>query len=254
MALSANTLFHFTSSLDILISILTRDFIPRYSLENYNVLMPKINNRKGLEVGIPMVSFCDIPLSKVSQHIDIYGRYGIGLEKNWGLRNGISPVIYANKKTKLSSTMREMAILILSNELDVPTRLQKRLSVLFGFIKPYEGIFKRNKRLIRKYRFYDEREWRYIPRTLPRGFILGMPKEDFENTEILNRANMFLFSGRRLMFSVNDIRYIIVSKEREIQEIIDVLSHDTHQDKFPKKNLPILASKIITCERIFEDL
>ena len=54
------------------------------------------------------------------------------------------------------------------------------------------------------------------------------------------------------MFSVNDIRYIIVSKEREIQEIIDVLSHDTHQDKFPKKNLPILASKIITCERIFK--
>ena len=98
MALSANTLFHFTSSLDILISILTRDFIPRYSLENYNVLMPKINNRKGLEVGIPMVSFCDIPLSKVSQHIDIYGRYGIGLEKNWGLRKWNIPCNICKQK------------------------------------------------------------------------------------------------------------------------------------------------------------
>lgn len=40
-----------------------------------------------------MVCFCDV-----------YGHYGIGLTKEWGIRNGVSPVLYPYDQSPL--TMR----------------------------------------------------------------------------------------------------------------------------------------------------
>ncbi|MGP8217720.1 MAG: hypothetical protein ACLQQ4_19275 [Bacteroidia bacterium] len=53
--ISANTLFHFTPTADILISILKYEFYPRFCLENFIV------GTKPIEVAFPMVCFCDIP-------------------------------------------------------------------------------------------------------------------------------------------------------------------------------------------------
>src|SRR5229473_2461542 len=88
--LSANTLFHFTSSLDNLINILTNEFHPNFCLENLSTLLKD----PILEMAIPMLSFCDIPLSQTGFHLSVYGDYGIGLTKSWGKQNGISPVLY----------------------------------------------------------------------------------------------------------------------------------------------------------------
>jgi hypothetical protein len=252
MPISANSLFHFTSNLDVLISILTRDYWPQYSLENYNILSPRSKAIKELEFGIPMVAFCDIPFSMVSRHMKNYGRYGIGMNKRWGINKGITPVIYTNKHSELARIISRISKELFTGKKDINQPPAKDFNKLLWFIKPYEGLFSHNKRKIENYRFYDEREWRYIPKEIPTEYLYGLPKTEFNNDFILERANLFFFD-KRLEFTSDDIKYIIVSKEDEIQELMDVLSNAAHSIRYPKSSQNILASKITTCERILED-
>ena len=74
--ISSSTLFHFTSSIDYIRSILEDEFRPNLSLEDLSCL--ELQEK----VAIPMVSFCDIPLSQTKAHMQYYGHYGIGLAKS----------------------------------------------------------------------------------------------------------------------------------------------------------------------------
>jgi hypothetical protein len=76
--ISANTLFHFTGHLENLVSILTNEFRPHFCLEDFNTLTRRYKHEIDLEKAVPMVSFCDIPLSQIAFHLSIYGDYGIG--------------------------------------------------------------------------------------------------------------------------------------------------------------------------------
>ena len=93
MAISANTLFHFTYRYDTLISILQSKFFPRLCLE------------KGLwhpgdkKWAIPMVCFCDIPLSNIAEHTRKYGNYAIGIKKTWAIEQGVTPILYVHDKS-----------------------------------------------------------------------------------------------------------------------------------------------------------
>lgn len=76
--LSANTLIHFTRSKENLKKILEENF------RIYNCRESVILGGKPSEFYVPMVSFCDLPLSEVKDHISKYGNYGIGMTKAWG--------------------------------------------------------------------------------------------------------------------------------------------------------------------------
>ncbi|KAA3145220.1 hypothetical protein F1988_02475 [Alistipes indistinctus] len=47
-------------------------------------------------LGIPMVSFCDIPLTRTNDFRSRYGNHAIGLNKLWGMDKGINPVFYVH--------------------------------------------------------------------------------------------------------------------------------------------------------------
>ena len=80
MTISANTLFHFTKKLDTLRNILMSKFYPRLCLES--CFLDSTNKKWA----IPMVCFCDIPLSNIDQHTQKYGNYAIGIKKSWACR------------------------------------------------------------------------------------------------------------------------------------------------------------------------
>lgn len=82
MAVSANTLFHFTEK-DRLKNILLNGFLPSYSLEDLSNATPEGSPYSAAHT--PMVCFCDLVFSQIKKHIDFYGNYGIGLRKDsWG--------------------------------------------------------------------------------------------------------------------------------------------------------------------------
>jgi hypothetical protein len=114
--LSSATLFHFTQSLDTLKQILTDGFKPYYSSEDLTMF--------GVREcpGIPMVSFCDIPLSQTTQHVTHYGRYALGLTKEWGMERNVVPVHYIYHESICANILSEK-----NQELGHCTRNDKKL-------------------------------------------------------------------------------------------------------------------------------
>jgi hypothetical protein len=90
-------------------------------------------------------------------------------------------------------------------------------------------------------RFYDEREWRYVP-TPEQLKNVGCPprtvmvKEEFTDKSYVSEQNRKL-EGCKLVFTPDDIRYLIVDKEKEILQFIDrVRDAKSPSPKFPMKS------------------
>jgi len=283
--LSAKTLFHFTTKKDVLLNILKHGLYPRYSLENYTPLI------KGeSEIAIPMVSFCDIPLSQIKRHTDTYGKYCIGLSKEWGMKNKINPVIYAYTESITAQILNQLSqnladffdissdaigknkkrMRSLKEMLQDPdfkyrsqlgpkiSELQLKLGYFVRYIKPYEGPFYRdNAYLDKPVRFYDEREWRF---TIPKNFFYDKPKikDSYEKEYYINpvkrrRINMNLSKHISLNFEPKDIRFIVVEKESEIPDLLEKIEK-IFEDRTSYKQLKLLGTRLISLEQILDDL
>jgi hypothetical protein len=104
------TLFHFTKSLDVLLRILEEGFWPRYWLEDITWLdggVPRL--------AWPMVSFCDIPISRLREHTEFYGNYGIGLVREQWQATGLNPVLYVTPDSMLKDLLRELLLAVRKN-------------------------------------------------------------------------------------------------------------------------------------------
>lgn len=280
--ISSNTLFHFTSQKKYLISILENGLFVRYSLENYQNL---INNKA--EIVFPMTCFCDIPLSHVKRHTKTYGKYAIGLTKDWDMKNKVSPVIYSYPNSETTDILNyafenidkyfnieveELNNLKYNDDVEkVIEHINKResnqtkkidnvnanLSHFIRYIKPYEGRFYRdNDYLKSNVRFYDEREWRFTP---SREFLYDLEikdsysKDNYINPVKRRALNIKLAKHIKLNFTPKDIRFIIVEKDKEIPEMINQLER-IFGNKATSNELKLLSTRLISMEQILEDL
>jgi len=247
VAISSNTLFHFTKTKENLLGILQDTFHPRYCLEQFGV------GDTATEAAIPMVSFCDIPLSQINKHLTVYGKYGLGLSKKWAHKSSLNPVLYLRKKSALSHHIES----ILNNLLEEPLRSYEVASEIAGVIldvlrhvKPYQGTLYRDSGSTKKIKFYDEREWRYVPKIEKSGFKFYLKKDDFLDIEKRNSANDRLFDAR-LTFEPSDINYIILDNEAEILPMVSELRQI--KSKYDYDTIDILITRILTADRILND-
>jgi len=244
--LSANTVFHFTNSIDNLLSIFKNGFYPQYCLEDIIYLIQDGGDH--LEYAIPMVSFCDIPLSQIQYHTKKYGKYAIGLYKNWAKKNKVNPVIYTYQKSAITESLATNFLKFLEN---VCPETGEQIFPLLHYVKPYEGNLWKNGEIKEKnVRFYDEREWRYVPSKIY-GFL---SKADYLSKEsrISKNLEMIKDISKYLTFTPNDIRYIVVQDEYEILDFHKKLVELT-KDEFADNNITLLTTKIISMEKIIED-
>lgn len=249
--LSPDTLFHFTPSFNNLLGILKNTFYPRYCYDEFDLI--DNDSQQFLEDAIPMVCFCDIPLSLLTKHVDTYGKYGLGMTKEWGLRKGLNPAIYFNKNSYLA-----MNFSVLTNDLIWKnTQTAKAFSEIMGYMKSYEGTLYRDGRTINdNVRFYDEHEWRYVPDTsiLSSNCIeLNIQKHKYMNPKELADANHKLETETtRLSFNADDIKYIIIEDEDQINKMVKEL-RGIKGSRYDKDTVDRLVSRIITVEQIKND-
>lgn len=248
MAVSANTLFHFTEK-GYLKGLLKSNFHPRYSLEDLSNVTPGKSIYK--KSYIPMVCFCDLLFSQIKDHIDFYGDYGIGLrKKEWGLKNGISPITYVPQKSLSAYHIQSISAEISAKLKNITDRkaIRKQLQNFYKYVKPYDGLVKNRKNRKNEYRiFYEEREWRFVPKNFP---VLAIRRA---NPELLARANAKMEADERLNFSAKDIKYIIVKAEKEIPEFVDFIENDL-KGQFNPFERKLLVSKLISVEQIKDDM
>ncbi len=250
--LSPDSLFHFTPSLDNLLGILKNTFYPRYCYDEFDLI--DNDTQSFIEDAVPMVCFCDIPLSQLIGHINRYGRYGLGMSKEWGRREGLNPVIYFNKNSYLAKQLSVLTNTLIGGS--NPT--SNAFGEVMLSIKPYEGTLYRGGRAVKEnVRFYDEHEWRYIPdRSIINAKKIGLTflqRHMYLNTEELAKANRKLETDEtRLSFDANDIKYIIIEDEDQINGMIEEL-RDIKGSRYDRKTVDRLTSRIITVKQIRND-
>jgi len=102
--ISTDNLYHYTNKFKWIISILEEGFkfnkceekLPLTGFSSSIFSHPEIVKHL---IHPEVVCFCDIPFSLVSDHINKYGEYCIGLTKDWGMKNGITPIRYVHFDT-----------------------------------------------------------------------------------------------------------------------------------------------------------
>ncbi len=256
--ISSNTLFHFTNSADNIIKIIKTGFEPRFCLEEFITQLITGQKADKVEVAIPMTCFCDLPLSMIDSHLDFYGSYGIGLSKQWGQSKGLTPITYIHDNSTQIKYLAQVASLIFQafkGELDFQNLpIEKNplvaLSELSAFFKPYTGeMWRKNK--YEMIRFYDEREWRYVPFLNLSDIHYRLKKEEFLNEIKRASANEVIARNFPLTFEYSDIKYLIVNTESEMVALSDAL--DMMHDLYTEEHRKVLKTKIVSSEQIKED-
>lgn len=95
-----NTLFHFTRNEETILSILKEGLRFGYCKERFN---------EEICIGIPMISFCDIPINNIAEHKNKYGNYAIGLSKSQLIEDysiAIGPVNYYTSKRSINAAFK----------------------------------------------------------------------------------------------------------------------------------------------------
>ncbi|EPK4167955.1 abortive infection system antitoxin AbiGi family protein [Stenotrophomonas maltophilia] len=245
MALSSNSLIHFTDSLENLLGIMEHGFRVKYCRENFSL--------KGDEevLHVPMVSFCDIPFSQIRNHIESYGCYGVGLSKEWAIRNRLNPVLYVQSKSVFAESYYALMQYLHDKEkLGKLDKEPRRLGLeVVRYIKNYEGILRRKGKEPKQYRFSDEREWRYVPEENTNFPPIYTP-EVFEakTAEVANEG----LGNLHLSFSPKDVSYIIISGDHEIKDVSAHLTA-TKDNEYTSYEKQLLMTRIITNEQIQGD-
>lgn len=245
MGLSSNTLLHFTRDREALYGILQHGFKVKHCCESFRL------HGRDVELHVPMVSFCDIPFSQIKDHTGKYGAYGIGLSKDWALSNRLNPVVYLQAKSHLAESYEGLVKILHEHEkagdVDrIPRRMAKDIA---RYIKNYEGKLKIGETLIDKYRFSDEREWRYVPPF----------SEDYE---MMYTSRTFASKGKeaanlsvshlRLNFKLDDIKYIIIKDDDEISNLVSHIDA-VHGGRDTKRQVERVMTRILTHDQILGD-
>ncbi|MBK9630354.1 MAG: hypothetical protein IPO62_04690 [Saprospiraceae bacterium] len=248
MAISTNSVIHYTELLEDLKGIITcHGFRIKYCIEEI-----KLQNPTPLNAAFPMVSFCDIPLSGIKNHIETYGSYGIGLSKTWAKRSGLNPVHYIERESRFAESLHEQTkrIYLLAGSVHEDRTLAMEFARQLAYKKNYEGRLVRGKINTDSYRFYDEREWRFCALEAD---INGEPMFIIGSTYLLDKTS---FNDKikdcYLKFSHEDISYLIVDNEDEIPELLKTLN-DVYEGIITSKDLKILSTKILTKQQIWND-
>lgn len=268
-------------SLATLLSIIEHGFLPMYCTEEIDDLFGEeyelYKTGRAIDIGtntFPLISFCDIPLTRVEAHVDKYGGYSLGMNQTWGLKNGLTPIVYYDSRMPLFKKVQDLYKTnnnIKSRELDKQTIQSSTIMATkqsVEYLKYHKCFYKPmikekkqkevdyNKKSDTKYNYYhQENEWRYVPniecfknQTTEKFFAFSDEVKALNQT-MLNHIENY----NTLKFSYDDIEYIIVPHKQDIPPLIKRLKSLKKSKRYNQENIELLMTKIISQHHINMD-
>lgn len=228
--LSSRTFFHFTKSFEILKKILENGFQARYVYEK----LPGLK----LAYFTKTVCFCDIPLGAIKEHINWYGDFGIGINREIAREQGVTPVFYIHSKTPIFPNTSSTK----SSDWFRNFLFTRCLKQVFGkqfFIDNTEKPFKVKK-------FYNEKEWRYFPNNSETKILYYEDEKELveERNELNDREN-------KDFFEIKDpvaIEYILIKDASYLEKLKKILGKNKYES-----NRDELLTKVITIDQVIKD-
>lgn len=219
--MSLDSVLHFTNFKN-LESILLHGF----KVQNCNELLC-FQDLVPIDIAIPMVSFSDILLKDIPNQITSYGSYGIDLAKSWAVSQKINPVLYVESNSVVSEILKHQFNRVQPKEENQNLAATQEHFHLIAFMKNYEGDLTRNGKTIKNYRFYDEREWRYVAsRELLFGGASFYKGPFYRANKTLLKYSPVTF----LNFICSDLTHLIVTKKEEKEDLFMLLKHIYKKD------------------------
>lgn len=241
-------LYHFTDSLDVVKGILADKFYGSYSRETFSW------KNQTTPFFVPTICFADIPNDKVSEYKS-YGRYCIGLSKEWAVRNKLNPVLYIEKNSSISEVLIKSLYGSLGGILNLQQDVGKVQQVVdmakktkepqhivaaktatdqlvsrmeaFEFIiysiyytKHYQDDLElKTGEVVKNYRFYEEREWRHVPEFQCAVCELKMSEADYKRWR--GNGPKPRLTNVSLDFDFADIEYLYVDNQENIKNLTE---------------------------------
>lgn len=231
--LSSETLFTFTGKLEYLISMLSDGIKPRYVFERLPF--------KEYYYVVPVKCFCDIPLGKIKSHLEWFGNYGLGIKRSFLQDNGTTPIMYVHENSdRIFNTIDKL------NEDEL-----KKMPSLPLLKRHYGWDYKEedNGEYTKKQRkFYDEREWRYVPLETEIEVGKGKTIEDgIKYVKKKNKDNTLIFNPLEL--DPSKIEYIIIYDRVEFVELRKAL-----KELYKNENVyEEMLSKVLIVKQVLRD-
>ena len=233
-------LYHCTKS-DALIAILeSMHFMYSYCLEDHYV---HDESRFRLERrAYAMVCFADLLEKEISEHMSQFRADSyIVMDKNWAMKNKISPVKYYFKGdlpfSMFLDMIKKVELLYKENE-NVALGFLDSMEIMAPFFKLYEGkyyIKGTNQESEKPSEFFLEREWRSIPDAKAKE-LRYLDEQSFINENTRNTSIRELKNRCVLRFGWDDILKI-GCKEEVKDKIIHVIvgKHNIKENEALKK-------------------
>ncbi len=180
-----------------------------------------------------MVGFCDIPLGQMKEHLDWYGNYAIGIKRAYARSLNINPVWYINRDNPVIRKLYKSK-----------NHTQLTSSPILPFLKQIYGKQPDVKGNEHYKRFYNEREWRYVPvgENYTPIFLKGSPHKKLSIFEKRNPSSMKL--------DISKIEYLIVNNNDEKRDLYQIIKGITKNTDVLYENL---ISSILTIRQIRND-
>lgn len=209
----ATCLYHCTRLNNLKNIIQSHEYWPSYCLEKADYMDDPY------DFAFAMVSFADLLPIEVKPHMkkfraDCY----LKMSKVWARKNGISNVLYYDKKSVVAVTIKLMIKELvdrLANHDEKSAKQKDYMSLFMAYCKQYEGYYWNDNDMTwsaEKTAFYTEREWRYVP-IVTNGEAFYLDPEDFKNKPFRSNKKKELLSDSRyrLHFDWSDVEEIGVS-------------------------------------------
>lgn len=274
MNISSKSLFHFTPKFEYLQGIIENGFQFRECREALPLFGYKncIFDQLGVvqHIHLPLiVCFCDLPLGSSNEHRKQYGKYAIAMSKEWGMKNGVTPIRYVHAHSPdftsdtyniildMPAHLRQYKddlfqlfskVLTDNGDNEAPTQedldsLPLEIKNLMNFVNmEYQRLLMHWHRVMQYVRAY-EGDW--IDRTTQQ----KTHRVFYDEREW--RAASYA-EGDWIQFKFDDIRYLIVTTEVERRSLADLLTSVADDLEITDPNQ--VWSKIHIGENLYSDV